>query len=383
MLGDLDLPEFEYANEDPMDLASPRYCQAVARKLSELTGVRWSAPVTAKHTPGYYVLPEYDLDPIDFPHGVVAGVELLTPPLPLAGAEAIRGAIVASIDELGGEANFFPNRASERAGWHINIDAGEYQLDPFRFIFASDELKLLSGQERLNNGSAAPQRHAYGVPLLRYSRDGRHGSILAGTGMINLLSAYAGRGKRYAANFDKLDRGYVELRHFSAATFFADEALHSLVSRSLGAFEISNELAQLEEERLKRRFLVLAEWLEDHDSLIEQNLEPSFSMSRGEILFGGQIAARVAVNGTADLTLLGRAKHAEPLAIRDVLYVDLKEALALLALDVAELRGRKIVKLTLRSERFSKAIDRLIARLQSDNLLLPSDLDRGVWWTDR
>ncbi|MEV9121570.1 hypothetical protein AB0124_26835, partial [Klebsiella pneumoniae] len=94
------------------------------------------------------------------------------------------------------------------------------------------------------------------------------------------------------------------------------------------------------------------------------------------------IAARVAVNGTADLTLLGRAKHAEPLAIRDVLYVDLKEALALLALDVAELRGRKIVKLTLRSERFSKAIDRLIARLQSDNLLLPSDLDRGVWWTD-
>lgn len=366
-----------------MDLASSRYCQAVARKLSELTGVRWSAPVTAKHIPGYYVLPEYDLDPIDFPHGVAAGVELLTPPLPLTSAEAIRHAIVAAIDEMGGVANFSRNAASERAGWHVNVDAGEHRLDPSRFILASDELHLLAEQGRLNNGSAAPQRHAYGIAVLRYARDERQGSILAGTGITNLLSAYAGRGKRYAANFDKLDRGYVELRHFSAATFFDDDALESLVSRCLGAFEISNELEHIEEERLKRRFSALADWLADNHSLFEHDLAPSFSMSHGEILFDGQLAARFTVNGTAEITLLGKAKHAAPLSIRDVFYVDLKEAVALLALDVAELRGRGIAKTPLKSARFSQAVDRLAARLRSDDILRPSELDKGFWWEDR
>ena len=79
VLGDLDDRRFEYANEDPMDMASPQYCQAVASRLRAITGRDWRAPSRPPRRPGFYVVEEYDLDPLDWPYGLVAGVELLTP----------------------------------------------------------------------------------------------------------------------------------------------------------------------------------------------------------------------------------------------------------------------------------------------------------------
>src|SRR3546814_14167849 len=94
----------------------------------------WSAPTKAPKRPGFYVVPEYELDPWNWPECRLAGVELLTPPLPLDEAEAVRTELYEAIYEIDGDFNFFANEHTAGCGWHINIDAGDgYRLDPDRF----------------------------------------------------------------------------------------------------------------------------------------------------------------------------------------------------------------------------------------------------------
>jgi hypothetical protein len=45
------------------------------------------------------------------------------------------------------------------------------------------------------------------------------GQELGAIGLEHLNSHHGGYGKRYAAKFDKLEKGYVELRHFGVDTF--------------------------------------------------------------------------------------------------------------------------------------------------------------------
>ncbi|WP_436425871.1 hypothetical protein, partial [Enterococcus faecium] len=88
--------------------------------------------------------------------------------------------------------------------------------DPDRFILGVDELLLLANNDRLFSRYTGLQRHAVGVPLLRHLAQDPEGKFLLGTALGNLLDASAGRDKGYAANFGKLLKGYLELRHFSA-----------------------------------------------------------------------------------------------------------------------------------------------------------------------
>ena len=83
VLGELGDPRFDCELDGPMDVASLAYCKAVAQHLAEATGYSWKArnPETRWSRPGFYVVPEYDLDPLHWPYGRYAGVELLTPPL--------------------------------------------------------------------------------------------------------------------------------------------------------------------------------------------------------------------------------------------------------------------------------------------------------------
>ena len=90
VLGDLGDRRFEYHAHDPMDVASQEYCRAVATELSKFTGKRWLAAQKKQRRTGYFVYPEYDLDPLQWPFGLVAGVELVTPPLRIAEAEVLR-----------------------------------------------------------------------------------------------------------------------------------------------------------------------------------------------------------------------------------------------------------------------------------------------------
>ena len=152
-----------------MDEASPTFCRAFASKLRELTGRSWSAPSKSPKRPGFYVVPEYGLDPLNWPECRLAGVELLTPPLPLDEAEAVRTELYEAIYEIDGDFNFFASEHTDGCGWHINIDAGDgYRLDPDRFILGVDELLLLANNDRLFSRYTGLQRHAVGVPLLRH-----------------------------------------------------------------------------------------------------------------------------------------------------------------------------------------------------------------------
>src|SRR3546814_20166740 len=77
ILGDLGDPRFERELRDgeAMDEASPTFCRAFASKLRERTRRAWSAPTKSPQRPGFYVVPEYGLDPLNWPECRLAGVE--------------------------------------------------------------------------------------------------------------------------------------------------------------------------------------------------------------------------------------------------------------------------------------------------------------------
>src|SRR3546814_17316703 len=78
ILGDLGDPRFERELRDgeAMDEASPTFFRAFASKLRERTRRAWSAPPKSPQRPGFYVVPEYGLDPLNWPACCFAAVEL-------------------------------------------------------------------------------------------------------------------------------------------------------------------------------------------------------------------------------------------------------------------------------------------------------------------
>ena len=121
------------------DLGEPRF----ERELRE-------GEAMDEASPGFYVVPEYGLDPLNWPEDRLAGVELLTPPLLVDDAEIVRSELCDAIYEIDGDFNFFESEHTANCGWHINIDAGNgHRLDPDRFIVGVDELLLLANNDRL------------------------------------------------------------------------------------------------------------------------------------------------------------------------------------------------------------------------------------------
>lgn len=362
ILGGLGLPQFD-GSDEPMDRASPAFCQAVARELRYITGENWSAPRGKPLRPGFYVIQEYDLDPFEWPTDRLAGVELLTPPLELEQAESVRAAIRRAILEVDGDFNFEATDVTAQCAWHINIDCGScIDLDEARFIFGVDEQAILAVNSRLLSQYAAPQHHAYGIPLLKHLRADQGALLLGGAGFANLLSLHAGRGKRYAANFAKLDRGYLELRHFSAATFFGTQPLSDLLRPVIEAFErgLNGELS--DGKKLLDRFGALRSWLEQIRPKLAWDCPTSdwCIIWQGEIRYDGEPIASLIWNGGADISLLSTGESWEhPSEIRDVQLPDICDAVAILALDVADhmRAGRKVPQI--RSGRFRAEVDRL------------------------
>jgi len=137
ILGDLGEPRFEreLREGEAMDEASSAFCRAFAAKLRDRTGRE----------------------------DRLAGVELLTPPLPLDDAEMVRSELCDAIYEIDGDFNFFESEHTANCGWHINIDAGNgHRLDPDRFIVGVDELLLLA-----NNDPAVQPLHGLAAPCRR------------------------------------------------------------------------------------------------------------------------------------------------------------------------------------------------------------------------
>ncbi|NLR72072.1 hypothetical protein HGI47_14445 [Novosphingobium sp. ERN07] len=368
ILGDLDDPVFEreLREHGPMDQASPKFCQAVARALRKETGRSWTAPTTSSPRTGFFVVPEYGLDPLNWPKDRLAGVELLTPPLPLEEAELVRCEIIDAIDTIDGDFNFVSNDCAEECGWHINIDAGtSLRLDPNKFIVGVDELLLLARNNRLFSTYTGIQRHAVGIPLLRHFGQDPNAAFLQGSALSNFLDRCAGRDKGYAANFAKLANGYVELRHFSAQTFFNGRPLEQELERIPSAFEVWFSQEDQLDEAFLRKFRLLAAWLDRNRQAISWDLGGGVVAATGQVLFGDQPIGQLTLNGLTKLELYGRREYEIIAAIRDIQLPDVPEAIALLALDLAELRNLGIRERVSANKDFQSTVVQLAKRLKT------------------
>ncbi len=369
ILGDLGEPRFEreLRNGEAMDEASPAFCRAFAAKLRERTGRDWSAPSRPPKRPGFYVIPEYGLDPLNWPEDRLAGVELLTPPLPLDDAETVRSELYDAIYEIDGDFNFCESEHTANCGWHINIDAGDsYRLSPERFIVGVDELLLLANNDRLFSRYTALQRHAVGVPLLRHLAHDPTGKFLLGSALGNLLDDRAGRDKGYAANFAKLLKGYVELRHFSAESFYNGPPLTEQLERIPAAFAVGPAHSHPLEQAFRRKFVLLSRWLERARSKLNWNLTYGLVAAEGLVHFAGEPLGHVMANGLVELNLLGHGDYEHVATIRDIVLADIPEAVALLSLDLAELHNLGVRQRASRNKSFQRAVLQLASQLRKD-----------------
>lgn len=359
ILGHLDDLQFFEDLREPMDVASLRYCRALARELRDYTGRRWLASENSPRRTGFFVIPEYDLDPLHWPYGRIAGVELLTPPLPLSQAQEVRDELKAAIHELDGPFNFRRSDHTDGCAWHVNIDAGD-RLDAQKFALAVDELPILAANHRLFSRYAAPQRHAYGVELLRHISTDPGLGLLKCSGLSNLLRHYAGKGKRYAANFAKTDLGYLELRHFSALTFFTGPPLDQLlepITRALDMWAMDEDPF---EQALLRRFTILHQWLGGFRDRLTWTEAPADWMTtwHGEVYLDGRKIGEFDWNGSLEMHLTTNRRYRYNGTFYEVAWPDIPEAVALMAIDYAEL--------TLAGVRLAKSSSTKFQRLLSD-----------------
>ena len=372
ILGDLGEARFvRYLDESGgMDEADPAFCRAVAKRLRDSTRRAWTVPRDTPARPGYYVVPEYGLDPLYWPRDRLAAVELLTPPLPLDEADAVRKEITGAIEEMDGDFNFIPSDTTAECGWHINIDAmGQCRLDPAAYVVGNDELLILSRNSRLFTTYTGLQRHAVGISLLRHLQLDGHGDLLRSTGLDNLLQITAGRSKHYAANFAKLERGYLELRHFSALSFFNGPSLVEQLDRIPASMELSLARKDNLNKVFLRRFLLLVEWLGGVRSRITWEMQPSKIISHGLVLFNGEPLATLTGNGFVKLELHGPRQYRYIASIEGILLPDIAEAVALLALDLCELQILRVRRAPSPNLDFRRALSQLTRRLRSDPTL--------------
>lgn len=386
LFGDLGLNRYkQYTGvDDAFDQAPKRYCQDVAERLSLITGEKWTGRNESPNRTGFYVVPEYDLDPITFPRAAVGGVELITPPLPLLEAEEIRTEIAKAVVFEGGfvEPNIYMD-----FGWHVNADPGvNHSRDLFApyalssFWEGMSELDVLMSSGRYQGRSAKPQHHAYGPRLLSVMNNSDF--PVQTQELHSFLDAHSGQTKHFATNLGKLlDRGYLELRHFGLAEFMEcgdDEdnpyRIANLFDTILRSFTISPSCSRPFDDRLIQRFQVVSGWLEENvDQCSLESRESSlFPGPQGTILFKGEELATVLWRGVAEVNM----SHEFPKddwgkqhlsIINGIDADDIMSGVGILALDAVYAR-RSDCLLPLSNSAFSDELDELQRRLTEADL---------------
>lgn len=378
VLGDLNDPRF--VGDEFMDIADARYCQAVASELTRLTGEKWTAPRVAKSKPGFYVLPEYDIDPIEFEHFAegVAGVELLTPPLSPADAEDMRCKIRDAVATMEGYDNFDLN---ERLGWHINIDSlkdNNNRENAFKYAAGVDEIPMLAGSGRLGTQLTGLQRHAFG-PLLLREMQAPHAIVRPDVNFYNFVEHYHGASKRYAANFAR--QKYLELRHYAAADFFSKAPLNSLIGNVIQALEMDHASKRECGQRLFETFECLKTWLFDHSPKLDlaTHAPGITSANFADLIFDTHSCGLVSVDGTMSVQLWDGMDDYTCAGAWGHLQSNLDTVFATLCLDLAELYLLQGEPEEGTSPLFD-AVGELGDKLQSSGLLERPEIVRADWW---
>lgn len=314
LFGHLGLDRYKDLDE-AYDIAPLEFCQDVAERISQLTGLNWEGTDSPPNQTGYYVVPEYDLDPISFPGDAIAGVELITPPLRLNEAEELRAAIVEAVEFEGGFV--WPTEHME-CGWHVNADPGPEKVRNLSadhalpaFWEGEAEVETLMHSGRYQSSHAKPQHHSYGPRLLTVMNNPVF--PMCQTDLGSFLLEHCGRSKYFATNLGKLEeRGYLELRHFGLNEFMdlsKVSRISELFDSTLRSFTIAPSNSGPFESRLLRRFQLLKTWLDAlHGRFEISTTEMSFLRGReGKITFDGEVLGTVIWNGTAKLYLEHRS----------------------------------------------------------------------------
>lgn len=392
LFGDLGMKRYKkhLEIEGAYDRAPLHYCSSIAKRLSKMTGETWLSAEKASGQ-GFYVVPEYDLDPINFPTDALGGVELVTPPLVLADAEELRLKLVKCVRDI--ESGFVEPLDPAAYGWHVNVDKGidtdGYDIDvPFTIMGlwegSDPEIEMLLHSYRYQSRYAAPQHHAYGPALINAL--GKSSLRPESYELDHFLHKHCGRSKRFATNFGKLEQGYVELRHLGLDEFMEiDETIESRFSSIFHAMTIRASNYGQYNDRTFDRFTLLTNWLGSlADDLTMQVGDGGYSAREAQIQFKNQPLARVHWDGTGDLHLLLADNEDERYAAAtidtDLDADELIPGLAVLALDQIY-AFRCGMDSELKNPFFEEAIHKLSQQYR-DAGLLPSDalceMDNGT-----
>ncbi|MCE6959304.1 hypothetical protein LAZ40_09600 [Cereibacter sphaeroides] len=364
------------------DEASIRYCREVARVLGAATGRRWVASAKSGARPDFRVMPEYDIDPINFMDGgLIAGVELVTPPMALSELEELRDPLLDAILNMGGHENFESSLFQSNLGWHVNVDRGANTLDYLSLARRVPEFSFLKGQGRDNNSLCSPIRHSYLLESLAELRTGTRELITARR--LNDLQEqlfFEKSSKSYAVNVR--DR-YAELRYFSTRSFDfgmpLDRVLAPILVPLQGAPEDRTVIGgywkrkDAESDLELRRCALLRDWLD----ALPVRIEPSTDEKTLQLLISGELAGHVSLGGCASVTLMAAGGHIPAAQVHRGLLSLVPEAVATAALDIAEARDFGF-KMALQSPKLSEAVDDLRRQLADQGLALAPETDDWI-----
>src|SRR5271168_4562936 len=94
---------------------------------------------------------------------------------------------------------------------------------------------------------------------------------------------------------------------------------------------------------------------------------PCHVISQGKVLFDGELIGTLVANGLVELYLHDPRKYKYTTSIQEILLSDVAEAVALLALDLSELRNLGVRRAPNPNKGFRQAVSRLATRLKSDS----------------
>lgn len=381
LFGDLGLDRYKDLWDGPFDRASTRYCRDIAARLSEVTGVKWRGRDESPAKTGFYVVPEYDLDPISFPDNAVGGVELITPPLKMKDAEELRSIISSAVLQI--EGGFVDPVSEDGQGWHVNVDRGSRNdhFNPAQAVGAmwegdNTELDILLSNGRYKTSYASPQHHAYGPALIDAMRSPMF--PMDACNLDNFLFRHLGKSKKYATNFDKLNRGYLELRHYGLSEFLGPLSIETLYGSIFKSLSIAPRNSAPFTDRLFERFVLLAEFTDNIGPLLSFQTRSTSDISLaswGRLLYKDELMANVSWEGFAEVFL---AEADNPNQNRrfqlttGIVAHEIVPSISLLALDAIYDGVRCDREFTSSSNAFNDAILALSEQYQSAELF-PSE----------
>ena len=162
----------------------------------------------------------------------------------------------------------------------------------------------------------------------------------------------------------KLRKGYVELRHFSAESFFNGPRLTEQLERIPAAFEVWPSHSHPFEQAFRRKFLLLSRWLARARDKLAWDLTQGLVAAEGLVHFAGEPLGHLMANGLIELNLFGHGEYEYVATIRDIVLSDIPEAIALLALDLAELHKLGIQQRASSNRPFQRAVLQLAGHLR-------------------